>query len=375
MSGNDILNVSTIYVDDIEPDGASYVTVGDDLYPGSNNSYDLGSSSYSWQDLYIDGKIYIDGYASSNKVLGTDGSGYPEWQDLPSGSGDSYWYDGGSYLRPVGSGDDVVPYGTATLGTSSNRWDIVYADDGDFYGGLSAASLDLGYSGDISCDDIDCDEIYVSLSSRSSGETVIESYDHLYYQSSSRKYKEDIEPFSADFKRLLDLEPKQYICKTGHDRNIGFIAEELDSIGLYPLVNYAQDGTPNSIAYNMLPVYLVPIVKEHEQRLRNISDFGSIEITSEQARVEFSEDFRVLMNGNTPVINLTANSFDVDVIVGEKSSEGFTVEVRPFIPGTVIDWIAMARIADRPALSDVPSNRNDYQKEWKKGIYSIPPER
>jgi hypothetical protein len=44
-----------------------------DIYPNTDDTYDLGSSSYSWQDIYADGTVYADlsGYVNGYEVART----------------------------------------------------------------------------------------------------------------------------------------------------------------------------------------------------------------------------------------------------------------------------------------------------------------
>ena len=47
-----------------------FTTIGQDLIPITNNTYDIGNSSNKWQDLYLSNKIYFNGVS-----LTVDGSG------------------------------------------------------------------------------------------------------------------------------------------------------------------------------------------------------------------------------------------------------------------------------------------------------------
>jgi len=66
----------------------SPVAFNGNVYPYSDNTFDLGTSSNAWRDLYIDG-IYTDsdGFGSSGEVLHTDGAGNVYWDTDDAGGG------------------------------------------------------------------------------------------------------------------------------------------------------------------------------------------------------------------------------------------------------------------------------------------------
>ena len=80
--------------------------------------------------------------------------------------------------------------------------------------------------------------------------------------SSSLRYKYDITPLPfSSYSKLLQLEPKKF--KWNHDRqeSLGFIAEEVDALGLKDFVNYDIDGRPDGVKYKLLAVGLIGLLK------------------------------------------------------------------------------------------------------------------
>jgi len=80
--------------------------------------------------------------------------------------------------------------------------------------------------------------------------------------SSSLRYKHDIRPLPfSSYSKLLQLEPKKF--KWNHDRqeSLGFIAEEVDALGLKDFVNYDIDGRPDGVKYKLLAVGLIGLLK------------------------------------------------------------------------------------------------------------------
>ncbi len=96
----------------------------------------------------------------------------------------------------------------------------------------------------------------------------ITSDGRLVKASSSARYKQNIQPLVADFKRILSIEPKSYRYLNSPEKvDIGFIAEELDSLDLQHFVVYDNQGRPDGVSYDRLVVYMVPLMREQQQRL------------------------------------------------------------------------------------------------------------
>jgi len=83
----------------------------------------------------------------------------------------------------------------------------------------------------------------------------------IYFLASSERYKRDIQSLKDDFSAILRAKPKSFVDAASGKREIGFIAEEFDALGLRNLVIYL-DGQPNGIKYEMISLYLVEVVKE-----------------------------------------------------------------------------------------------------------------
>ncbi len=103
--------------------------------------------------------------------------------------------------------------------------------------------------------------IFGGLTGTSSGNYVRVLNGGLYYDSSSAKYKDDIQSLTDDFTKILDASPKSFIDKVSGQSEIGFIAEEFDNLGLNNLVVY-KDGKPDALKYNLVSLYLLEVVKD-----------------------------------------------------------------------------------------------------------------
>ncbi len=82
------------------------------------------------------------------------------------------------------------------------------------------------------------------------------------YVASSERYKDNIQPLADDFDKILKAEPKSFVYKMDGRKDIGFIAEEFDALGLKDLVIYDKEGRPDSLQYEKVPLYLLEVMKE-----------------------------------------------------------------------------------------------------------------
>ncbi len=104
------------------------------------------------------------------------------------------------------------------------------------------------------------------LPTTSSGANVYANAAGLLYRStSSRRYKEQIEPLQTDFAKILNLEPKQYLRKgAGPEREFGYIAEEVEDAGLKGLTVYDGQGRPDGVDYPRMVIYANEVLKQHQ---------------------------------------------------------------------------------------------------------------
>jgi|ERR1044071_283352 hypothetical protein len=99
-------------------------------------------------------------------------------------------------------------------------------------------------------------------------------------QTSSARFKTEIEPLCDDFSRILALEPKQFKSLMTGERGIGFVAEEVAALSLDDLVSRDDSGEPLSVNYKLVPIFLLEVLKSHERTIRALQE----EITALQER-------------------------------------------------------------------------------------------
>lgn len=144
-------------------------------------------------------------------------------------------------------------------------------------------------------------ESIVSQTTTSSANMYIQSSGHIKMTSSSIRYKINVEEQPIEkSKQLLGIVPKTWHDKIDSERYAnyltrkesgedvddsewqqcspirrigGLIAEEVEQAGLKEFVFYEDDGvTPQGLMYDRIWTLLIPIVKEHEEKVKAMQD-------------------------------------------------------------------------------------------------------
>ncbi len=90
----------------------------------------------------------------------------------------------------------------------------------------------------------------------------------FYYDGSSLRYKENITPLKDDWTKILQLQPVTYTRPGNPMRwEYGYIAEEIDSIGLTTMVGYDAEGKPEDVRYDKMILYLVEMLKIQQEEI------------------------------------------------------------------------------------------------------------
>jgi hypothetical protein len=155
-----------------------------------------------------------------------------------------------------------TPYATTSLeikgGSNSNASNAVIVNnssgtqlfqvrnDGVFWTGLAAASPYNNTSGAAANIGVDASGI-------------------LFRSTSSLKYKENVQDSVHGLAEVMQLRPVTYQGKAENDANKvfgGLIAEEVHALGLAEFVQYAEDGTPDALAYGNMVSLLVKAIQQ-----------------------------------------------------------------------------------------------------------------
>jgi hypothetical protein len=87
----------------------------------------------------------------------------------------------------------------------------------------------------------------------------------IYRSTSSLKYKKNVQDYNKGLAEVLQLRPVSYEGKHEVDEGktfAGLIAEEVHELGLTEFVQYAEDGSPDALAYQNMVSLLVKAIQE-----------------------------------------------------------------------------------------------------------------
>ncbi len=95
---------------------------------------------------------------------------------------------------------------------------------------------------------------------------------NVRYDNSSRRFKRNIRPLVDDFSLILKAQPRVYnrLDDDTTYNELGYIAEEMDSIGLHKLVQYDQDGVVDGFDYDKMILYTVEVLKIQDAALKDL---------------------------------------------------------------------------------------------------------
>jgi FtsZ-binding cell division protein ZapB len=88
---------------------------------------------------------------------------------------------------------------------------------------------------------------------------------------STRRAKFNIKPLEDDFSLILKSQPKTYTRKVDPNHwEVGYIAEEMDSLGLKKLVEYDKDGRPDGYNYEKMILYVTEVLKMQDAAITQL---------------------------------------------------------------------------------------------------------
>lgn len=118
--------------------------------------------------------------------------------------------------------------------------------------------------------------------SRLSDGVGVELYAGSFNVTSSMRYKTDILPYTKGLPELLQMQPVSYKLKNTNidSKQVGFIAEELDTIGLTEHISYDNSNLPESLNYASLIILCVNAIKELNQKVIHLQDQVNVLVSS-----------------------------------------------------------------------------------------------
>ncbi|MCM8797011.1 MAG: tail fiber domain-containing protein, partial [Candidatus Omnitrophica bacterium] len=106
-----------------------------------------------------------------------------------------------------------------------------------------------------------------NLGSSSGTNVVVDGSGNFYIASSSLRYKNNIRNLKIDPRKILKAQPKSFTYKTTGVKDIGYIAEDFDNLGLKDLLVYDDKGNPETVKYDRISLYLIELIKEQYRQI------------------------------------------------------------------------------------------------------------
>jgi hypothetical protein len=120
--------------------------------------------------------------------------------------------------------------------------------------------------------DLRVPQVY-NTTSGSAANVFIDSGGNFFRSTSSLKYKKEVTNAVHGLNELMQLRPVTYKGKSEADADKvfgGLIAEEVDALGLTEFVQYADDGSPDALAYGNMVSLCVKAIQELKQEVDSL---------------------------------------------------------------------------------------------------------
>jgi len=218
--------------------GLSNTTGNDNTFLGAFSGYSVTTGT---RNTYVGKNAgYYNTTATGNTLIGHASNGSGAGQAITTGSNNTVI---GGYNGNQNSLD---------IRTSSNY--IVLSD------GAGNHRMRMNGSG------LFCSEVY-SVTGGATANVYVDSSGNLYRATSSLKYKTDVQDAEHGLADVLKLRSVIYKSKKESESGItfgGFIAEEVHEAGLTEFVQYAEDGTPDALAYSNMVSLCIKAIQEQQ---------------------------------------------------------------------------------------------------------------
>lgn len=154
---------------------------------------------------------------------------------------------GSGRLSVFGSGTTPLTWTTILYDSGGNQM-FSQRDDGAIYLGAKSASP-------------------YNLTTSNAANAHLAADGFLYRSTSSLKYKRDVQDTEHGLAEVLALRPVTYKGKSAADGDTvfgGLIAEEVHEAGLTEFVQYAEDGSPDALAYGNMVSLCIKAIQEQQ---------------------------------------------------------------------------------------------------------------
>ena len=252
VTGTTTFNGGTITMGDAATDNVVFgANVDSNIIPDDDNTYDLGSSSQEWKDLYVDGIAYLDGINFNGTAITSTAAELNILDGVTSTAAELNILDGvTSTTAELNILDGVTSTATeinlldgSTANTVVNSKAVIYGSSGELAGTLSTAAqtniTTVGTLTTLTVDDITINGSTISdggaLSITSGGDFTVDSEDDIILDANGAdiRFKDNgtsIGTFSnssSDFVITSEVQDKDIIFK-GNDNGSSITALTLD---------------------------------------------------------------------------------------------------------------------------------------------------
>jgi hypothetical protein len=315
------LGSATYQFDNLYIDGTAFIDFfSGDILPVSSSVYDLGSDTYEFMDLWIDGTAYIDTLSLENDLADADivdaltisSSGSVDSTALTDGGTISFdWTDGEVANDLTIAGGNIssnTVYGTWTVSANltfsagvldvvvdSAYWDV----DASGYGSFNMTSAGSAYA-------------YVCTVNATEGVKRLYLGDANDCSVSASRFKEDIRPQIGGLSTIMNIEPiifkyKEDETDTDH---LGFIAEDVEAAD--PTLAVYVDGLIHNYDTKGLTSVIVKAIQEQQGMINDI--LGTYATSSGMFHID---EFGNISTGGTLFVDGAGTStFGGNVLIG-----------------------------------------------------------
>lgn len=166
---------------------------------------------------------------------------------------------------------------TGNVTIDARRTNINGSGDSSLYGGMSFGSDGNGGR-------VWSVAIYNRTYAAGNGDLCITTAGTIGRKTSARKYKSDIQTANDVLEKahiLYDIKPASWYdkrdwesgnVKEGDPRYYGFIADEFHEKGLPEVVYYGDQGQVESLAYDRISIYMVPLIQEQKKQIDDLTE-------------------------------------------------------------------------------------------------------
>ena len=222
----------------------------------SSGNVGIGTSSPAGYRVRI-----VGASGSAQFRAGTDSGSYLEMNGYDSGA--FYCVVAGSSVTSAVFGTQTNIY-TAFLTNNTERARITSGGN-LLVGTTSDNGAKLRVTGNAYFDNLIYSPGVYNQTTGSAANMHIASDGNVFRSTSSRKYKRDIQDATFGLSDVLALRPVTYKGKSEADGETvfgGLIAEEVHDAGLTQFVQYAEDGTPDALAYGNMVALCIKAIQE-----------------------------------------------------------------------------------------------------------------